>query len=289
MDPYGEDMPPILRAAYEGDAHGTLRRAIADCADLNVEDEDGYTALHWLCTNRPHVYDDTVPHGTPDRLACISALLEAGADVNKIGGHIDEDDGEDPCTPLLDALFEFRKDRTDCAAITTMLLRAGADARRGTEDGLSPLHIAAMWGLAFIIPTLIAAGAEVGAIWHEPKIGEWTGSLEGYELQTPLEATINLLDGSGMLEVRGASRTREFAMLLRAGAKIPRGVDLPPYRDADMDLPPYLDAVARAGGYAQYEKAHRTRLAAIFIPKFPRVPAEIIPTIVAFWADCGGH
>ena len=81
MDPYGEDMPPILRAAYEGDAHGTLRRAIADCADLNVEDEDGYTALHWLCTNRPHVYDDTVPHGTPDRLACISALLEAvGAD-----------------------------------------------------------------------------------------------------------------------------------------------------------------------------------------------------------------
>ena len=170
-----------------------------------------------------------------------------------------------------------------------MLLRAGADVHRGTEDGLSPLHIAAMWGLAFIIPTLIAAGAEVGAIWHEPKIGEWTGALEGYELQTPLEATINLLDGSGMLEVRGASRTREFAMLLRAGAKIPRGVDLPPYRDADMDLPPYLDAVARAGGYAQYEKVHRTRLAAIFIPKFPRVPAEIIPTIVAFWADCGGH
>ena len=75
MDPYGEDMPPILRAAYEGDAHGTLRRAIADCADLNVEDEDGYTALHWLCTNRPHVYDDTVPHGTPDRLACILSLI----------------------------------------------------------------------------------------------------------------------------------------------------------------------------------------------------------------------
>ena len=56
-----------------------------------------------------------------------------------------------------------------------------------------------------------------------------------------------------------------------------------------VDLPPYLDAVAKAGGYERYERAHRSRLAAIFIPKFPRVPAEIIPTIVAFWADCGGH
>ena len=285
MDPYGEDMPPILRAAYEGDAHGTLRRAIADCADLNVEDEDGYTALHWLCTNRPHVYDGTVPHFIPDRLACISALLEAGADVNKIGGHIDEDDGEDPCTPLLDALFEFRKDRTDCAAITTMLLRAGADARRGTEDGLSPLHIAAMWGLAFIIPTLLAAGAEVGALWHKPQIDDW-GNHGDWDLLTPIGATINLMGGHSL---SGSSRSREFALLLRAGAKIPRGVDLPPYRDADMDLPPYLDAVARAGGYAQYEKAHRTRLAAIFIPKLTRLPAEVVHHIVSIWADCGGH
>ena len=83
MDWDGEDdTPPLLRAAYAGDLHA-LRRAIADGADLDVEDEDGYTALHWLCMGRPHVYD-TVPHFTPDRLACISALLEAGADVNWI-------------------------------------------------------------------------------------------------------------------------------------------------------------------------------------------------------------
>ena len=92
---------------------------------------------------------------------------------------------------------------------------------------------------------------------------------------TPLEATINFMGGHGMR----VGRTREFAMLLRAGAIIPRS----------MDLSPYLDAVAKAGGYERYERAHRSRLAAIFIPKFPRVPAEIIPTVVAFWADCGGH
>ena len=126
-----------------------------------------------------------------------------------------------------------------------------------------------MWGLAFIIPTLLAAGAEVGAIWEDDR--EWE-----VPLLTPLEATINFMNEHG---TSGLDRTREFAMLLRAGAIIPRGTD----------LPPYLDAVAKAGGYERYERAHRSRLAAIFIPKFPRVPAEIIPTIVAFWADCGGH
>ena len=39
----------------------------------------------------------------------------------------------------------------------------------------------------------------------------------------------------------------------------------------------------------RYERAHRARLAAIFIPKFTWLPAEVVPTIVAFWADCGGH
>ena len=270
-DEWEDDRPPLLRAAYAGEVDA-LHRAIADGANLNVEDGDGYTALHWLCMGRPHVYDGTVPHFIPDRLACISALLEAGADVNRLGGHGEhEDDGEDPCPPLLDALFVFQKHRTECEAITTMLLRAGADVRRGTDDGLSPLHVAAMWGLAFIIPTLLAAGAEVGALWHKPQIDDW-GNHGDWDLLTPIGATINLMGGHSL---SGSSRSREFALLLRAGAKIPR----------HMELPPYLDAVARAGGYARYERAHRSRLAAIFIPKFPRVPAEIIPTIVAFWAD----
>ena len=55
-------------------------------------------------------------------------------------------------------------------------------------------------------------------------------------------------------------RTREFALLLRAGAKIPS------YDSGYEELPPYLDAVDKAGGYERYERAHRTRLAAIFLP-----------------------
>ena len=56
-----------------------------------------------------------------------------------------------------------------------------------------------------------------------------------------------------------------------------------------MELPPYLDAVAKAGGYERYERAHRSRLAAIFLPKFKRLPAEVVHHIVSIWADCGGH
>ena len=84
MDSDGEDeTPPLLAAAYEGDAHA-LRRAIEDGADLHVEDEENYTALHWLVNNTPQGDDEL-------RIACISALLDAGADVNRLGGLHDFD------------------------------------------------------------------------------------------------------------------------------------------------------------------------------------------------------
>ena len=50
-----------------------------------------------------------------------------------------------------------------------------------------------------------------------------------------------------------------------------------------------MNAVAAAGGYVAYEKAHRTKLAAIFAPKFTWVPAEVVPTIVEFWAHVGHY
>ena len=43
------------------------------------------------------------------------------------------------------------------------------------------------------------------------------------------------------------------------------------------------------GGFIPYERAHRTRLAAIFIPKFPQLPAEVVHHLLPFWADVGGH
>ena len=49
----------------------------------------------------------------------------------------------------------------------------------------------------------------------------------------------------------------------------------------------YVNAVAAAGGYVAYEKAHRAKLVATFVPKLLRLPAEVIPTVVGFWAYTG--
>jgi hypothetical protein len=89
--------------------------------------------------------------------------------------------------------------------------------------------------------------------------------------------------GPRFTALEGATLTnnfRAYAPLLRAGAT------LPPEDRRDDDL---NKITATPGGYPAYERAHRTRLAAIFIPKFPGLPVEVIHHIVSIWADCGGH
>ena len=43
------------------------------------------------------------------------------------------------------------------------------------------------------------------------------------------------------------------------------------------------------GTFATYEKAHRAKLSAVFVPKFPQLPAEIVPTIVAYAFHTGWY
>ena len=97
-------------------------------------------------------------------------------------------------------------------------------------------------------------------------------------------------------------------MLLRAGSPIPRLVyytkQLPtrtltlrwfcyesiPYNVRNYQiLCEYRSKVVAAGSWAAYERAHRTRLTKTFAPKFPQIPAEIVPTIVAFAFHTGWY
>ena len=43
------------------------------------------------------------------------------------------------------------------------------------------------------------------------------------------------------------------------------------------------------GTWATYEKAHREKLSRVFVPKFPQLPAEIVPTIVAYAFHTGWY
>ena len=52
---------------------------------------------------------------------------------------------------------------------------------------------------------------------------------------------------------------------------------------------PYLGKIEAAGGWKKYERAHLRALSATFVPKFPRLPAEIVPLIVQFWAHVGDY
>ena len=80
-------------------------------------------------------------------------------------------------------------------------------------------------------------------------------------------------------------------MLLRAGSPAPRregwlsGFYVPFI--TRMRLSRLLEKVAGAGSWAAYERAHRTRLARVFIPKLQQIPEEIIPTVIEFWAHTG--
>ena len=49
----------------------------------------------------------------------------------------------------------------------------------------------------------------------------------------------------------------------------------------------YVERIAAAGGWGAYKKAHRATIARIFVPKFPQLAPDVIPTIVAFGFHAG--
>ena len=63
---------------------------------------------------------------------------------------------------------------------------------------------------------------------------------------------------------------------------------LPAHR-YDRKMTRYVARVAAAGSWAAYERQHRTDLARTFVPKFPRLPPDVTPTIVAFGFHTGDY
>ena len=264
MSDSDDDAPAgsAIHAAVRSLDVDALRRALAAGANVDALDESGRTPLYVAChanpprsmvTMEPPMWREKVR----EREAIVAALLRAGANVDARyrSNHLDPELYGTECddeTPLKAAVWDRRGPPSD---IVAMLIAAGADVEATDANGFFVLYTAAQHGRCDTVRRLLAAGADP----HRRL------SITGYTVLDSARLTNNV---------------RAYAPLLRAGAT------LPPISRRNA----YLRKIAAIpGGYRAYERAHRTRLAAIFIPKFPGLPVEVIHHIVSIWADCGGH
>ena len=177
-------------------------------------------------------------------------------------------------TPLFIATVYCKNYQSATALLETvsLLIEAGADVDAVCGDyQYTAMWVAVRGGRRDLVATLIAAGASTSL--HVEV------NSSSYPPTRPVELEFN----SHQLHI--------IWQLLQAGSPLPR-IDRTKWMQPDAEefnsaAAGYVNAVAAAGGYVAYEKAHRAKLAAIFAPKFTWVPAEIIPTIVAFWAHLG--
>ena len=155
--------------------------------------------------------------------------------------------------------------------ITLLLIEAGADVNVIKQGDWSPLKLACSHGTEAIIAALIAAGASLTRL---------VSTMGGGPSDLPVERVSN-------------NHKRVVSMLLRAGSPLPVHAKTIYMNDRaygfNAAATEYVNAVAAAGGYVPYARAHRKKLAAIFTPKFPQLPEEVVPTIIEFWAHVGHY
>ena len=205
---------------------------------------------------------DAVYGGKPGHVEAVRRELAAGVSPDLLGAHYNS---RGRMTPLMIAGY---MGRLEC---TRLLLEAGADVNLCTlvqGEGMSPLILACRTGNRDVVAVLLAAGASVSPPFNI----------------VPVET------------LQHGSHKHIVPMLLRAGSPLPRleetewmQPDVAPRYLFDAAATEYVNAVAAAGGYVPYARAHRKKLAAIFIPKFPQLPEEVVPTIVEFWAFLGHY
>ena len=183
-------------------------------------------------------------------------------------------------TPLCVGLVYTGSYQSATALLETvsLLIEAGADV--DAVCNLDRFRYTAIWfaahsGRRKLVAALIAAG--VSTSLH----------VGGGSFDRPLRPVERGFNDCG----HNGNQLHIIWQLLRAGSPLPRSdrakwmrPGSAAYNAAAID---YVNAVAAAGGYVAYEKAHRAKLAAIFSPKFTWLPAEVVPTIVAFWAHLG--
>ena len=108
-------------------------------ANLELQDENGYTALHQAVFSR-----------SPDSCDVLSCLIKNGADVNVRA--------RDTCTPLMTAIKQGR------VGVATFLVQHGANMTLIDKNGFTALHHATSFE---VLSCLIRNGADVNACTND--------------------------------------------------------------------------------------------------------------------------
>ena len=180
------------------------------------------------------------------------------------------------------------QERLECISV---LLEAGA-AVDLTYSGLTPLHYAAGNKYAAyqaVIAMLLEAGAD-------PNFTDtYHRSVLVHAAAAGTSGAVRMLISAGAVDLDRAlkhaianGKQRSCTLLLRAGAAIPAGVF-----DASDRGPrqtrAYIERIRAAGGYKAYERVHRQRLVAMFLPKMPHLPHLLLGRVLEFAYDVGSR
>jgi len=204
-------------------------------------------------------------------------------------------------TPLLMLCGSFYARKEDEAvACAAALIEAGADVNFRSDGGATPLLLAAAgWPMPRVVAMLIAAGADVTST-GQAALKAAVASYSSDAARNVVRVVSMLIDAG--VSVRGKfldeffpvahrisyepalPNDRVLAILLRAGARIPKRLEYAVYRYSFRR--PYLWNMSFAGSVSEcfqsYERRCLESLTAIFAPKFPQLPEELIPTIVRY-------
>ena len=218
----------------------------------------------------------------PDALRSALANLAAGVDLNVRMRGI--------ASPLRIVI-----NKSDDAEMVSMLLKAGLDVNDIGSTGQTPLHVAVRHGRVDCVAVLLAAGASV------------TIKYDGLE---PIDEVTNNNCRRIVPMLRRAGSDGVYLDQQRPGTSDPRfwfhDWDGRPYHEENYRiLSNYFMKIFMSnsgskiflsgpagpgpGTFATYEKAHRARLTKTFVPKFPQIPEEVVPIIVAFAFHTGWY
>jgi len=259
-------MAPIHDAirAFDVDA---LRRELAAgvspeldvYADDPDEEEDICTPLYLAV-----VWGSAKPErNLEERVACVAALLEAGAAVNATNSS----------GTALHAAVQYE----EFGDIVDLLIAADADVNAVDDDGESVIVTAAQFSGAAVVQKLISAGARDldGALVHAVSNGKLRNCaplLRAGAALPPVEPADEILKA-----------IKEHKEYYSCSWEKHRALSMASARN-------YIAKISGTpGGFRGYEREHRRRLTVVFANKFPALPLDVISHIVLLWAHCGDY